>query len=81
MTRCTVTDVAWLTLAQPVAAVAAGADDAATAVDDAAGDDDVTPDPDPAALEAVTEPHPASAEDSSTASTVPRTWRCDIMTL
>jgi len=78
MVRCTVTDVAWLTLAQPVAAVA-GADDAAAAADDAAGGDDVAPGP--AALEAVTEPHPASAEHSSTASTVPRTWRGDIMPL
>jgi len=80
MVRCTVTDVAWLTLAQPVAAAAvvAGADDAAAA-DDAAGGDDVAPDP--AVLEAVTEPHPASAEHSSTASTVPRTWRGDIMPL
>jgi hypothetical protein len=75
MVRYTVTDVAWLTPAQPVAAAAvvAWADDAATAVDDAAGGDDVAPDP--PALEAVTEPHPASAEHSSTASTVPRTWR------
>jgi hypothetical protein len=75
------TDVAWLTLAQPVAAAAvvAGADDAAAAADDAAGGDDVAPDP--AAFEAVTEPHPASAEHSSTASTVPRTWREDIMPL
>jgi hypothetical protein len=81
MVRRTVTDVAWLTLAQPVAAAAgvAGADDAAAAADDAAGGDDVAPDP--AALEAVTEPHPASAEHSSTASTVPRTWRGDIMPL
>ena len=81
------TDVAWPTLAQPVAdadaADAADADaadaDAEAAADDAAGSDDVVPDP--AAVEAVTEPHPASAEHSSTASTVPRTWRGDIMPL
>ena len=73
--RCTVTDVAWLTLAQPIAAAAvvAGADDGAAAADDVTGGDDVAPDPAP--VEAVTEPHPASAEHSSTASTVPRTWR------
>ena len=93
MTRCTVTDVAWLTLAHPGAtaaaggeaeAEAAGAKDAAGAEDaawpeddDVAGADDEAPDP--AGAEAVTEPHPASAEHSSTASTVPRTWRGDIM--
>jgi hypothetical protein len=82
MTRCTVTEVAWFTLAHPVAAAAAvppedaGAEDAA---DDVAGADDVAPAP--AGAEAVTEPHPASAEHSSTASTVPRTWRGDIMVL
>jgi hypothetical protein len=74
MLRCTVTDVAWPTPAQPVAAdaEAAAADPAAVADDagaDDAGADDVVPDP--AALEAVTEPHPASAEHSSTASTGP----------
>ena len=31
--------------------------------------------------DAAAEPHPATAEDSSTASTVPRTWREDIMPL
>jgi len=87
MTRCTVTDVAWFTLAHPVAAAAAAvpedaapedadAEDAAWA-DDVAGADDEAPAP--AGAEAVTEPHPASTEDSSTASTVPRTWRGDIM--
>ena len=84
------TEVAWSTLAHPVAEAAAageaededdapedaGAEDAACAADVA--DDDVTP---PAGAEAVTEPHPASAEHSSTASTVPRTWRGDIMVL
>ena len=81
------TDVAWLTLAHPVAgAAAAEAEDAAAAADDAgAEDDDVAgaddEAPAPAGAEAVTEPHPASAEHSSTASTVPRTWRTDIMVL
>jgi hypothetical protein len=71
MLRYTVTDVAWPTPAQPVAADAgadAAAADPAAAADDAGADDVV---PDPAALEAVTEPHPASAEHSSTASTGP----------
>jgi hypothetical protein len=71
MTRCTVTEVAWFTPAHPVAA--AGAEDGP---DDVAGADEVAPAP--AGAEAVTEPHPASAEDSSTASTAPRTWRGDI---
>jgi hypothetical protein len=81
MTRCTVTDVAWLTLAHPVAAAAvAGAEDEGAedaGAEDAAGADDEAPAP--AGAEAVTEPHPASAEHSSTASTVRRTWRGDIM--
>jgi hypothetical protein len=71
MVRCTVTDVAWFTLAQPTATAAGDAAD-----DDVAGDDaaDVeAEDEDPAAEEAVTEPHPARAEHSSTASTAPRT--------
>jgi hypothetical protein len=84
-----VTEVAWSTLAHP------GADDAAAGVaedeDDAPEDaawaadvpdadaDDVAPAP--AGAEAVTEPHPATAEHSRTASTVPRTWRGDIMVL
>ncbi len=81
--RCTVTDVAWFTLAQPTAAAAADDDDADD--DPAACDapeDDVTWAEDGGATagdEAVTEPHPASAEHSSTARTVPRTWRGDIM--
>jgi hypothetical protein len=92
MTRCTVTDVAWFTLAHPVAgAAAAGAEDEDVApeetedaapedaADDVAGADDVAPAP--AGAEAVTEPHPATAPHSSTASTVPRTWRGDIMVL
>jgi hypothetical protein len=81
MVRCTVTDVAWPALAQPAAGgdAAAAAADGAVAPGDPAGADDVAPDP--AALEAVTEPHPASAEHSSTARTVPRTWRGDIMPL
>jgi hypothetical protein len=82
-----VTEVAWFALAHPVADAAAadvageedddapedaGAEDAAWAADVA---------PAPAGAEAVTEPHPASAEHSRTASTVPRTWRGDIMEL
>ena len=80
------TEVAWSAPAHPVADAAAaeaddeaedaGAEDAAWAAD-VAGADDVAPAP--AGAEAVTEPHPASAEHSSTASTVPRTWRGDIM--
>jgi len=86
--RCTVTDVAWFTLAHPVAAAPgaedaaaaedAVADDAAWAEDDTGADDEA---PAPAGAEAVIEPHPASAEHSSTASTVPRTWRGDITLL
>ena len=81
------TDVAWLTLAHPVAVAGgedAGAEDAGAedaGADDAgaeeAGADDEAPAP--AGAEAVTEAHPASTEHSSTASTVPRTWRGDIM--
>ena len=85
------TEVAWSTPAHPVADAAAadvaeaeaddepgdaGAEDAACAAD-VAGADDVAPAP----AEAVAEPHPASAEHSRTASTVPRTWRGDIMVL
>jgi len=92
MTRCTVTDVAWLTSAHPGAAANAGAEEAGAeeAGTEEAGTDDAGTDdvhgaddeaPDPAGAEAVTEPHPASAEHSSTASTVPRTWRGDIMVL
>jgi len=88
MVRCTVTDVAWVTSAQPAAAAEAAdpaapedaeadeadeADAAAAAADDVAGA--------AAGAEAVTEPHPASAEHSSTPRTVPRTWRGDIMPL
>jgi hypothetical protein len=51
-------------------------EDAAWAADVADADDVA---PVPAGAEAATEPHPASAEHSSTASTVPRTWRGDIM--
>ena len=83
------TEVAWSAPPHPVADAAAadvaedededaGAEDAAWAAD-VAGADDVAPAP--AGAEAVTEPHPASAEHSSTASTVPRTWRGDIMVL
>jgi len=68
MTRCTVTDVAWFTPAQPAGAAAADedatADDAAEA-DDVAAAEDVPPAP--AGAVAETEPHPASAEHSSTA--------------
>jgi hypothetical protein len=89
-----VTEVAWSTLGHPVAAAAAGVaededpededpedaapEDAAWAADVADADDVA---PVPAGAEAATEPHPASAEHSSTASTVPRTWRGDIMVL
>ena len=80
------TEVAWSAPAHPVADAAAAdaaaaddeAEDAACAAD-VAGADDVAPAP--AGAEAVAEPHPASAEHSSTASTVPRTWRGDIMVL
>ncbi len=80
MARCTVTDVAWSTRAQPTASAdAPGADGA----DDAAEADDEPPAaaPEEAPEEAVAEPHPASAEHSSTASTVRRTWRGHIMPL
>jgi hypothetical protein len=69
-----VTDVAWFTLAQPTAA----AGDDAAADDVAAADEAALP---PAAAEDVAEAQPASAEHSSTASTVPRTWREDITLL
>ena len=89
------TEVAWSALAHPVADAAAadvaededededapedaGAEDAVCAADVADADDVA---PAPAGAEAVTEPHPASAEHSRTASTVPRTWRGDIMVL
>jgi hypothetical protein len=78
-----VTELAWSTLAHPGAdAAAAGvAEDEAPEDADWAADvadaDDVAPAP--AGAEAATEPHPASAEHSRTASTVPRTWRGDIM--
>ncbi len=88
MVRCTVTDVAWFTLAHPGAAAEApeaapaAAEDAeaddAEAADAPAADDVAEP---AAGAEAVTEPHPASAEHSSTPRTVPRTWRGDIMPL
>jgi hypothetical protein len=90
MVRCTVTDVAWFRLPQPAiaaeaadpAAEEAEADDAeaadAPAADDPAADDVAGA---AAGAEAVTEPHPASAEHSSTPRTVPRTWRGDIMPL
>jgi len=87
-----VTEVAWSAPAHPVvgAAAAGVAEDEDDAPEDAApedaawaadvaGADDVAPAP--AGAEAATEPHPASAEHSSTASTVPRTWRGDIMVL
>ena len=83
MVRCTVTDVAWFTPAQPVAAAPA-APPVADAVAAGVTDDVVAP-PDEAGAaageEAVAEPHPATAEHSSTASTVPRTWRDDFMPL
>ena len=75
------TEVAWSALAHPVAAAAAAdvAGDEDAGADDVTGADDEAPAP--AGAEAVTEPHPASAEHSRTASTVPRTWRGDIMVL
>jgi hypothetical protein len=87
MVRWTVTDVAWFTLAQPTAPAvdAAPPDDAAP--DDAAPDDPAAADEAPVPLAAaedaedVAEAQPATAEHSSTASTVPRTWRGDIMLL
>ena len=80
------TEVAWSALAHPVADAAAAdvaeAEDEDAGAEDAACAADVADDaPAPAGAEAVTEPHPASAEHSSTASTVPRTWRGDIMVL
>jgi hypothetical protein len=92
MVRWTVTDVAWFTLAQPTApAVGAAAPDDAppddAAPDDAAPDDPAAADEAPVPLAAaedaedVAEAQPATAEHSSTASTVPRTWRGDIMLL
>jgi hypothetical protein len=69
-----VTDVAWFTLAQPTAGAAGdAAADAVTGADEAAGA--------PAGFEAVADAQPAIAEHSSTASTVPRTWRGDLMLL
>jgi hypothetical protein len=75
-----VTEVAWSAPAHPVADAAAAdvAGDEAWAADVADADDVA---PAPAGAEAVTEAHPASAEHSRTASTVPRTWRGDIMVL
>jgi hypothetical protein len=75
MVRRTVTDVAWFTLAQPTAG--AGGGDAAA--DDVTGADEAARVP--AGLDAVTDPQPATAEHSRAASTVPRTWRGDIMLL
>jgi hypothetical protein len=85
MLRCTVTDVAWSTLAQPTAAAAVddAVADGAAAGEDAAADVVEADDGAPAAAteETVAEPHPARAEHSSTASTGPRTSRGDIMLL
>jgi hypothetical protein len=83
MARWTANDVAWFTLAQPTASADAtdgdaDEEDADEADDTVEADDDP---PDEAPEETVTEPHPASAEHSSTAITVPRTWRGDIMSL
>ena len=81
------TEVAWSAPAHPVADAAAAdvaedeAEDGDAGAEDAAWAADVADAPAPAGAEAVTEPHPASAEHSSTASTVPRTWRGDIMVL
>ena len=68
------TDVAWFTLAQPTAGAAgdAAADDV-TGADEAAGA--------PVGFEAVADAQPAIAEHSSAASTIPRTWRGDLMLL
>ena len=68
------TDVAWGALAQPTAAAAGDAADDDPADDDPVGDDAADEAAAaPAEEEAVTEPHPATAEHSHTASTVPRT--------
>jgi hypothetical protein len=69
-----VTDVAWSTLAQPTAAAAGVA-----AADDVTGAEEAAVPP--AAAGDVAEAQPASAEHSSTARPVPRTWRGDIMLL
>jgi hypothetical protein len=75
-----VTDVAWFTLAQPTAVAASDAEaDDVTGADEVARVDEVAGAP--VGSEAVAEAQPASAEHSSTASTVPRTWRGDIMLL
>jgi len=84
MVRRTVTDVAWFTLAQPTAGAAgvaevAGATEPVTEVAEPVAE--AAEVAGAAACEAATEPHPASAEHSSTASTGPRTWRGDIMLL
>jgi len=70
-------------VAEDAGAEDAGAEDAAGAKDDPGAEDAGANDeaPAPAGAEAVTEPHPARAEHSSTASTVPRTWRGDITVL
>jgi hypothetical protein len=79
-----VTDVAWFTPAQPTTEAAndAEADDPGTddaEADDVTGADEVAGAP--AGFETVADAQPATTEHSSTASTVPRTWRGDIMLL
>ena len=87
MVRWTVTDVAWSTLAQPTVPAAgdAAADDPGTDVVEAddvtVADEAVPPAPAEDAAEEAAEAQPATAEHSSTASTVPRTWRGGIMLL
>ncbi len=73
------TDVAWFTLAQPTAGAASDDAEADAEADDVTGADEVAEVP--AGFEAVAEAQPATAEHSSTASTVPRTGRGDIMLL
>lgn len=82
MARRTVTDVAWSALAQPTAGAAGVAEPVEpAAVEPAAEPAGVAEVAGAAACEAATEPHPARAEHISTARTVPRTWRGDIMLL
>ncbi|MGB6578026.1 MAG: hypothetical protein WBF34_08905 [Streptosporangiaceae bacterium] len=69
------TDVAWFTLAHPTAGAAAGE----AAADDVTAADEVARSP--AGFEAVADAQPAAAKHSSAASTVPRTWRGDLMLL
>ena len=81
------TDVAWSTLAHPTTEAASDAEADDPGTDDAEADDaeadDVTGADEvagaPAGFETAADAQPATTEHSSTASTVPRTWRGDIM--